>query len=380
MLSFSRLDERLRPARRRANQPSRAGSADAWTAAAARPASALRSAARRLRALGRRSARARAAPGTPPVARARFAHAASRPISDPALDALRPRGDDRAGQRRDAVRLDPERRERLAPPAPVALDQDLRRAADLALEEARHGVLARRAQARRPLLARRLGHLRHARGRRAAPRREGKDVQMGQSRLVDQLERLLRTSPRSRSGSRRSGRRRTRCPAAAPASRAHSRTTSARPWRRFMRFRIRSSPACTLRCRCGIRRGSVATRSTRSGSTSAGSIEDRRRRGSSGTRRSSRRDQLAERGLARQVLAVGGQVDPGQHDLAVAGVDQAARLLDHLARRHAPARAAAIGNDAERAAVIAAVLHLDEGARAAVEAVDQVARPSRARS
>ena len=36
-------------------------------------------------------------------------------------------------------------------------------------------------------------------------------------------------------------------------------------------------------------------------------------------------DQLAERGLPRQVLAVRGQVDPGQHDLAVAAFDPTAR-------------------------------------------------------
>jgi hypothetical protein len=35
---------------------------------------------------------------------------------------------------------------------------------------------------------------------------------------------------------------------------------SSRRWRRFMRFRIMSSPACSERCRCGISRGSAIMR------------------------------------------------------------------------------------------------------------------------
>ena len=55
--------------------------------------------------------------------------------------------------------------------------------------------------------------LRHARRRRAGPRRIGKHVQEGQAAFLDERA-SARTSPRSRSGSRRSGRRRTRCRAA----------------------------------------------------------------------------------------------------------------------------------------------------------------------
>src|SRR3546814_1215014 len=49
-------------------------------------------------------------------------------------------------------------------------------------------------------------------------------------------------------------------------------------------------------------------------------------------------------------------------------------LADDRADRDRAAVAAAIGNDAEGAAVVAAVLHLDEGARPAGEARDEVTR------
>ena len=71
-------------------------------------------------------------------------------------------------------------------------------------------------------------------------------------------------------------------------------------------------------------------------------------------------------GRARQVGAVGGQVDPGQHDLAAPGRDQSPRLLDDRADRHRPARPARVGDDAEGAAMVAALLHLQIGAGAGV--------------
>ena len=52
--------------------------------------------------------------------------------------------------------------------------------------------------------------------------------------------------------------------------------------------------------------------------------------------------------------------------------DEAADLRHDLARRHRARRPAAERNDAERAAVIAAVLHLHVGARARSEAVDEM--------
>ena len=58
---------------------------------------------------------------------------------------------------------------------------------------------------------------------------------------------------------------------------------SSRRCRRFIRFRIMSSPACSDRCRCGISRGSPAIASTSRGSASTESIEESRSRGRSGT-------------------------------------------------------------------------------------------------
>ena len=69
-----------------------------------------------------------------------------------------------------------------------------------------------------------------------------------------------------------------------------------------------------------------------------------------------------------EVPAVVAEVDPGQRDLAVAGLDESPDLVDHGRRGLAPARPARRRHDAEGAPVLAAVLHLDEGARAAGDA------------
>jgi hypothetical protein len=71
--------------------------------------------------------------------------------------------------------------------------------------------------------------------------------------------------------------------------------------------------------------------------------------------------QGAELRLARQIRAIRRDVDAGQHDFVVAVVDQTFDLIDHNAHRHGPGIAAAIGDDAEGAAVIAAVLDLNKG-------------------
>ena len=78
-------------------------------------------------------------------------------------------------------------------------------------------------------------------------------------------------------------------------------TASARQWRRFMRFRVMSSPACSERCRCGISRSSSAIARIRSASASTESIEESRSRGSSGTSLQDLAHELAERHLARKV-------------------------------------------------------------------------------
>jgi hypothetical protein len=82
--------------------------------------------------------------------------------------------------------------------------------------------------------------------------------------------------------------------------------------------------------------------------------------------------QLAQGRLAGQVRAPGGDVDAGQHHLVIALGRQAADLLDHLAGRGRARVSPAIGDDAEGAAVIAAVLDLDIGPGAVLEAGDQV--------
>ncbi len=84
--------------------------------------------------------------------------------------------------------------------------------------------------------------------------------------------------------------------------------------------------------------------------------------------------QRAQRRCARQVGAVGGEVDAGEHDLGKALRRQPSRLRDHRAEADAARVPAAIRDDAEGAAVVAAVLHLKEGAAAAVEAVDHLRR------
>ena len=73
-----------------------------------------------------------------------------------------------------------------------------------------------------------------------------------------------------------------------------------------------------------------------------------------------------QRGEARarkQVGAVVPQVDPGEHELGVAGLDQTLGLIEHALGVEAAAGAAREGHDAERATMLAAVLDLQERAR-----------------
>ncbi len=83
--------------------------------------------------------------------------------------------------------------------------------------------------------------------------------------------------------------------------------------------------------------------------------------------------QVAQARPARQVGAPAGQVDAGQHHLVEPPVHQPRDLVHHHAGGDRPRIAPAIGNDAERAAVVAAVLDLNIGAMPA-EPVDQVPR------
>ncbi len=84
--------------------------------------------------------------------------------------------------------------------------------------------------------------------------------------------------------------------------------------------------------------------------------------------------QLAEAGRARQIGTIGGEIDACQHEFREPGLDQPARFVDHRAHRHAARVPAAIGNNAEGAAMIAAILHLQEGAGAAFETVHELCR------
>ena len=70
---------------------------------------------------------------------------------------------------------------------------------------------------------------------------------------------------------------------------SHRAIASSRLWRRFIRFKIILSPACSDRCKYGVILGSVVKASNKAGSISAGSMEDRRKRDKSGTSFKTRR-------------------------------------------------------------------------------------------
>ena len=85
--------------------------------------------------------------------------------------------------------------------------------------------------------------------------------------------------------------------------------------------------------------------------------------------------QLPEFRRARQVGAVAREIDARQHDLGMAALGQRADLFDDRAHRHRARIAAAVRDDAEGAAVVAAVLHLHEHPRqAGLETVEQMRR------
>src|SRR3974377_1809463 len=83
-------------------------------------------------------------------------------------------------------------------------------------------------------------------------------------------------------------------------------------------------------------------------------------------------DQSAERRRARQVRAIGREIDARQHDLGKACIDEPARFFNYGSHGNAPRIPAAVGNYAKRAAMIAAVLNLQKGTGAAFETVDEL--------
>ena len=142
-------------------------------------------------------------------------------------------------------------------PAAAPRSRPARRSRPMRLEEPPPRRIAGGAQPRRALPPQRARHLRHARRRRARARRIGKDMQKGEAALLDQRaasssniaslsvgKPAIRSAPNTMSGR-------------AARSRGAEPIASARLCRRFIRFRIRSSPACSDRCRCGISRGSL---------------------------------------------------------------------------------------------------------------------------
>ena len=109
-----------------------------------------------------------------------------------------------------------------------------------------------------------------------------------------------------------------RSPAGARGRACRTRRHRAREWRRFMRFRIRSSPACSERCRCGISRGSSAI-SRQQLVVDLGRSRSRKAAGASAPAPASGAGAPSGRalGLPGRSPPLGGEIDAGQHDLAV---------------------------------------------------------------
>src|SRR3546814_11287381 len=72
-------------------------------------------------------------------------------------------------------------------------------------------------------------------------------------------------------------------------------------------------------------------------------------------------DQKAERRLAGKIGAIARDINAGQHDFPIASIHQRLDIVDHSARGDGAAVAATIRNDTECAAMVAAILHLQQG-------------------
>src|SRR5262249_16498816 len=84
--------------------------------------------------------------------------------------------------------------------------------------------------------------------------------------------------------------------------------------------------------------------------------------------------QLPELRRARQISAISGEIDARQNDFGKARTHESPRLLDDGTHRYAARVSTSEGNDAERAAMIAAVLALQHSTGAALETVDELRR------
>ena len=74
--------------------------------------------------------------------------------------------------------------------------------------------------------------------------------------------------------------------------------------------------------------------------------------------------QIGKALLRPQIPAPASQIDPGNHHLAIARLDQLAHLAQHFVPGQRPATPAHRRNHAECAAVVAAILHFEVGPRA----------------
>ncbi|MCY1171291.1 hypothetical protein D9M73_113960 [compost metagenome] len=83
-------------------------------------------------------------------------------------------------------------------------------------------------------------------------------------------------------------------------------------------------------------------------------------------------DQLAERRRTGQIGAITGEIDPGQHHFAVTSLDQCGDAIDRGPGRDRAAVAAPLRDDAEGAAMVAAILNFDKGAGVRAESGGEV--------
>ncbi len=254
-----------------------------------------------------------------------------------------------------------------------AFDQHRRDGADARRQRARQRGGAGFAQARRALVDDVAGNLRHARRRRARPGAVGEDVQVVERGFLDQRQRVGEHGPalgresRDEVGAERDAR-----PQAARAAARGERVGAAVPARHALQHEVVAGLDREMEMRHEARLLAHQTPEI---------VVDLHRIERGEAQPLERRHQyqqpaheLPQARPPRQIGAEAGDVDAGQHDLAMAERHQRARLLDDVADRHRAVVAAPLRDDAEGAAVVAALLHLDDGAGAAVDGVDELRR------
>ena len=256
---------------------------------------------------------------------------------------------------------------------PRALYQDVGLTADARPELGGESGLSCRPQSRRPLLDDSIGNRRHARGRGAGPGAVRKHMNKGEPAFLDQIEAAAKhvlgfgRKTRDQVGAER-----------------QLRAQRAGPVRDLNRIGAQMPPLHTLQDQVVARlqrQMQMRHQPLLLGDEppQLGIDLDRIERGEAqpfelGHRGEQSADHLTEAWRPWQIGAIGGQIDPGQHDLAIAGGDKPARLFGDGAHRYRSAGPARVGDDAKGAAVVAALLDLQKGAGSALEAVDQMGR------